>query len=170
MSSSRHAFVTELECVSHDYFVVVPARVSKSIDVRGRIPVVARVGRAPEFRGTLMPRGGGRHFLNVNGETRRAARIEPGDRVRVVVQPDFGPREVPIPMDLALALREEDVSADWDSLPPGKREHIVKWIEQAVHDTTRAKRVALAVESARVRREKRIDREAAAAARRGTRR
>jgi bifunctional DNA-binding transcriptional regulator/antitoxin component of YhaV-PrlF toxin-antitoxin module len=129
----RYAFVTPLMRVDREYHVVVPARVSKSIAVRGRIPVIARVGRAPEFRGTLMPRGGGRHFLTVNGETRRAARIEPGDRVRVVVQPDFGPREVVIPDDLALALREQDVTADWESQPPGKREHIVKWTEKAVH-------------------------------------
>ena len=156
--SKSYAFVTKLTCVERDYFVVVPARVSQSIGVRGRVPVVARVSRAPEYRGTLMPRGGGRHSLMVNGETRRAARVEPGDSVRVVVQPDFGPREVLVPPDLALALREQDVSADWESLPPGKREHILKWIERAVHETTRAKRVALAVESAVARREKRVDR------------
>jgi hypothetical protein len=154
-----YSFVTALVRVDREYHVVVPARVSKSIAVRGRIPVIARVARAPEFRGTLMPRGGGRHFLTVNGEARRAARIEPGDRVRVVVQPDFAPREVPIPEDLALALREEDVTADWESQPPGKREHIVKWIDQAVHDATRAKRIALAVDVAIARREKRVDRE-----------
>lgn len=157
-SPSTYAFVRPLMRVEREYHVVVPVRVSKSVGVRGRIPVIARVGRAPEFRGTLMPRGGGRHFLTVNAETRRAARIKPGDRVRVVVQPDFGPREVPIPDDLALALREQDVAADWESLPPGKREHIVKWIDQAVHDTTRAKRVALAVDAALARREKRLDR------------
>ena len=106
-----------------------------------------------------MPRGGGRHFVTVNAETRRAARTEPGDRVRVVVQPDFGPREVPVPEDLSLALREEEVLADWESLPPGKREHIIHWIEKAVHETTRAKRIQLAVEAAHVRREKRVEKE-----------
>jgi hypothetical protein len=160
MASSRYAFDTKLMRVERDYFVQVPARVSKAIGVRGRVPAIVRVGGASEFRGTLMPRGGGRHFVLVNAETRRAAAIEPGDRVRVVVQPDFAPREVPIPPDLRLALREEDVLADWEALPPGKREHILKWIEQAVHDDTRAKRVARAVEEALARREKRIDREA----------
>ncbi len=156
--SKRYAFVGKLTCVERDYFFVVPARVSKAIGVRGRIPVVARVGRAPEYRGTLMPRGGGRHSLGANGETRRAARIEPGDSVRVVVEPDFGPREVPIPPDLAFALREQDVTADWESFPPGKREHILHWIDKAVHETTRAKRIAVAVEVSVARREKRTDR------------
>jgi hypothetical protein len=156
---SRYAFTTKLVCVDHDYFVVVPERVSKAIGVRGRVPAIVRYGRAGEFRGTLMPRGGGRHFVSVNAETRRAARTVPGDRVRVVVQPDFGPREVPIPEDLSLALRDEEVLADWESLPPGKREHIIKWIEKAVHETTRAKRVEQAVQVAHKRREKRVDEE-----------
>jgi len=156
---SRYAFTTELVCVDRDYFVVVPERVSRAIGVRGRVPAIVRYGRAGEFRGTLMPRGGGRHFVTVNAETRRAARTAPGDRVRVVVQPDFGPREVPVPEDLSLALREEEVLADWESLPPGKREHIIHWIEKAVHETTRAKRIQLAVEAAHVRREKRVEKE-----------
>jgi hypothetical protein len=69
-----------------------------------------------------------------------------------------GPREIPIPPDLAMALREEDVLADWESMPPGKRLYILKGIEQAVHEATRAKRVASAVEEAQQRREKRVDR------------
>jgi hypothetical protein len=156
---SRYAFVTALVRIQHEYFVVIPERVSKAIGVRGRVPAIVRFGRAGEFRGTLMPRGGGRHAVSVNGEVRRAAGVAPGDRVRVVVEPDFGPREVPIPEDLARGLRDDEVLADWESLPPGKREHIVKWIEQAVHETTREKRVLRAIEEAHARREKRIDRE-----------
>ena len=68
------------------------------------------------------------------------------------------PRAIPIPPDLTRALREEDVLADWGSLPPGKRLYLIKWIGQAVQDTTRAKRVASAVEEAQQRREKRVDR------------
>ncbi|HTQ44404.1 MAG TPA: DUF1801 domain-containing protein [Polyangiaceae bacterium] len=69
-----------------------------------------------------------------------------------------GPRAIPIPPDLTTALREEDVLADWESLPPGKRLYLLKWIGQAVHEATRAKRVARAVEEAHQRREKRVDR------------
>jgi len=155
---SKYAFTTELVRMEREYFVVIPERVSKAIGARGRVPAIVRFGRAGEFRGTLMPRGGGRHVVSVNGETRRAAGTEPGDRVRVVVQPDFGPREVPVPEDLALALRDDGVRTDWESLPPGKREHIIKWIEGAVHETTRAKRVQQAVEVAHARREKNVDR------------
>jgi uncharacterized protein YdeI (YjbR/CyaY-like superfamily) len=50
------------------------------------------------------------------------------------------------------------VLAAWTSLPPGKREHILRWIEKAVHETTRQKRVVRAVEEALARHEKLIDR------------
>ncbi|HEX8795710.1 MAG TPA: DUF1801 domain-containing protein, partial [Polyangiaceae bacterium] len=62
------------------------------------------------------------------------------------------PREIPIPRDLSAALREDGILGDWESLPPGKRLYLIKWIEQAVHETTRAKRVASAVEEAHQRR------------------
>jgi hypothetical protein len=68
------------------------------------------------------------------------------------------PREIPIPPDLSAALREEGVLVDWESMPPGKRKYLLKWIDQAVQEATRAKRVARAVEEAHQRREKRVDR------------
>jgi hypothetical protein len=69
-----------------------------------------------------------------------------------------GPREIAIPPDLAAALREDGVRADWESMPPGRRAYLLNWIDQAVQETTRAKRVAHAVEEANERREKRVDR------------
>jgi uncharacterized protein YdeI (YjbR/CyaY-like superfamily) len=85
--------------------------------------------------------------------------VKVGDRVAVEVRVDREPREVPIPPDLSEALEEEGVLAAWTSMPPGKREHILRWIEQAAHETTRRKRVVRAVEEALARHEKRIDRE-----------
>jgi uncharacterized protein YdeI (YjbR/CyaY-like superfamily) len=69
---------------------------------------------------------------------------------------------VTIPEDLASALEEATARAGWESLPPGKREHILAWIEQAAHEATRVKRIALAVEKAEERREKLTDRGKAA--------
>ncbi len=69
-----------------------------------------------------------------------------------------GPRDIPIPPDLAEALREEGVLADWEAMPPGLRAYLLKWIDQAVQEKTRVKRVTRAVEEAHQRREKRIDR------------
>jgi hypothetical protein len=123
---------------------------------------------------------------SLEGHTRRAIDIREGDKInapafkdlirRAVAanvtartlapgrprgrasQPVAARVEVPIPPDLAAALRDEGVLPAWESLPPGKRAYLLKQIDQAVHEATRAKRIVLAVEEALARHEKGIDR------------
>jgi len=156
--ADKYAFTAKLLRFTVLYCVDVPAAVSKAVG-RARVPVVVRVAKGAPFRATLQPSGGGRHRLFLNGEVRDAAGVKLGQRIAVEARVDREPREVPIPPDLGEALRDADVLADWESLPPGKREHILRWIEQAAHEATREKRVARAVEEALARHEKHIDRE-----------
>ncbi len=157
-TKGRHVFTAKLESdgsgMSH---VAVPASVSKAIG-RAKAPVEARIGRGPSFRGTFMPAGGGRHQLFVSKATRRAAGVEPGDRVRVTATIDDGKRDVPIPPDLRDALVDAGVLDAWEGMPPGKREHILAWVERAVHETTREKRIARSVEEALKVHERKVDR------------
>jgi hypothetical protein len=139
------------------YCVDVPVTVSRA-EGRARVPVVVRVERGAPFRATLVPAGDGRHRVFLNGEVRAAAGLKLGNRVSVEVRVDRGPREVPIPPDLAEALREQGVREAWEAMPPGKREHILSWVEAAVHETTRRKRIDRSVEEALRKHEKRIDR------------
>jgi len=155
---AKYAFTSKLVRFATLYCVDVPAAISKAVG-RARVPVVVRVGKGAPFRATLQPSGGGRHRLFLNGEVREGAGVKLGDRITVEARVDREPREVPIPPDLAEALHDAGVLADWESLPPGKREHILRWIEQAAHEATREKRVVRAVEEALARHEKRIDRE-----------
>lgn len=156
--SDRHVFTAKLVVdasgMSH---VDVPAAVSRAIG-RGKAPVEARIGRGPPFRGTFMPAGGGRHRLFVSKATRQAAGVEPGDRVRISATVDRGPREVPIPPDLRQALGDAGVLETWEAMPPGKREHILQWVEKAVQDETREKRIVRSVEEALKVHERKLDR------------
>jgi Bacteriocin-protection, YdeI or OmpD-Associated/Domain of unknown function (DUF1905) len=154
----RYAFTSKLVRFTMLYCVEVPAAVSKAVG-RARVPVVVRVAKGAPFRATLLPSGSGRHRLFLNGEMREAAGVKLGDRVALEVRVDREPREVPLPPDLSEALKDEGVLETWTSMPPGKREHLVRWIDEAAHETTRQKRVARAVEEALARHEKRIDRE-----------
>jgi hypothetical protein len=153
-----YAFTSKLVRFTVLYCVDVPAEISRAVG-RARVPVVVRFARGAPFRATLQPSGGGRHRLFLNGEMRAAAGVKLGDRVSLEVRVDRAMREVPIPPDLREALEEEGMLAAWTSMPPGMREHIVRWIEKAVHESTREKRVVRAVEEALARHEKRIDRE-----------
>jgi hypothetical protein len=154
----RHVFTATIETdasgMSH---VDVPASVSKAVG-RAKAPVEARIGRSEPFRGTFMPAGGGRHHLFVSKATRRAAGVEPGDRVRITAIVDDGRREVPIPPDLREALGDAGVLPAWGGMPPGKREHMLAWVEKAVHEATRKKRIARSVEEALKVHERKVDR------------
>jgi hypothetical protein len=154
-----HTFRAEIVRDSGGYWIEVPARVSHALGGHasgghGRVPVVALVEGGIEFHGTLMPRVANRHRLMLNHKARKGAR---SGKVTITVRALSERRAVEIPEDIAGALDEAQARAGWESLPAGKREHILAWIEEAARETTRLKRIAVAVEKAEERREKLAD-------------
>jgi hypothetical protein len=162
-SFSFRAKVTRLGLM---YAVEVPDSVSKAVGVRGYVPIAGTLQGSTPLRASLIPRGDGCHRILLNGEVRAAAGIKPGDRVALAIHVDHEPRGATIPDDVADALRDEGVLETFESLAPGKKMHIIRWVDDAVHEETRAKRVARVVEVALGEREKRLDREVARAMRR----
>lgn len=130
------------------YWISIPASVSRDIRRRGPVPVISTINEATELRASLVPIGGGRHRLQLNARVRGEAGIEPGDRVKVVLRVDENPQAEPTPPDLVQALRENDAFDAFERFPAGRRSHIVRWIEEAVADRTREKRIAKTVEVA----------------------
>ena len=143
------------------YGVDVPAEISRTIGVRGYVAIVGTVSGKVPFRASLVPRGGGQHRILLNGRVREAAGAVLGRALRVAFRVDIDPPEWPTPEDVADALREEGVLETFTSLTRGKRAHILQWVEAAVHESTRAKRVAKVVEVTLAEHEKRLDRAAA---------
>jgi uncharacterized protein YdeI (YjbR/CyaY-like superfamily) len=93
--------------------------------------------------------------------TTREDRIARAVREAVAQRQRDEPRsrgEVLIPEDLAEALREEGVLPDWETMPPGRRAQMVRWIEDAAQEATRLKRIGRAVQEALAQHEKRVDR------------
>jgi hypothetical protein len=156
-STGDYVFSSRL--VRKDVFfgVDVPASVSRAIGMRGFVPVVGTVDGEP-FRTTLSPSGKGRHHLLLNRRLREAAGVELGKSVAVSLRVDTAPPVFDIAEDLADALREEGVLDDFQRMARGRRNQVIQWMEQAVHEETRAKRIARLVEMAHAEREKRIDR------------
>ena len=160
-SAHTHRFSARVERIERGgpfYAVTIPVSVSKAIGKRGNVPVIAEVNGAAEVRASLLPCGGGRHRLRLNAEARRLANADEGDRVAVALTVDENPVADATPADLLRALREADALAAFERLPVGKRNHIVHWIEEAVMEATRERRIALAVEVALRKREKDHDR------------
>jgi hypothetical protein len=140
------------------YVLEIPQRVSSAIGRRGPVPIVATLGGTVELQASLVPMGGGRHRLQLNGRTRGELDIRPGDRVRVVLLVPEKPPVLPLPSELAAALREADLEESFSGLPVGKQNYIILWIEEAVRPQTREKRVATTVEVAFRARERAFER------------
>lgn len=155
----RGPFRFQAKVVKKDVFfgVDLPVAASRAIGVRGFVPVVGTVNGAP-LRSSLSPSGEGRHHLLLNREVREAAGIVPGERVALVLRVDAEPPTLPLAEDLADALREEGVLESFEQLPRGRRNQYLNWMESAVHEETRAKRIARLVEIGHAERERRLDR------------
>src|SRR5271170_3945172 len=111
------------------FFVAIPARLSKAIGRRGNVPVIATINCVAEVRASITPCGGGRHRLRLNATTRAEAGVARGEHLDVTLTVDEHPVATPLPDDLAAGLREVDALAGFETLPVGKRNHIVGWIE-----------------------------------------
>ena len=139
------------------YIADIPVRVSRALGA-GRVAVVAEVKGAEPLRTMLNPRGGGRHALYLNGTIRRQAGATVGAKVTITLRLDEAPLVRATPDDLARALDDEGVRKAWDGMPRSNKNEIVRWIDAAAHDDTRARRIAKAVERALVARERAEDR------------
>jgi hypothetical protein len=150
--------LTKLERGAPVYVLEIPADVTAAIGRRGPVPILATLNEAVEIQQSLVPMGGGRHWLQLNARTRQELEIEPGDPVRVeLLVPEKPPAPI-LPEDLRSALREVDLQETFLKLPVGKQNHIVLWIEEAARPETREKRVRTAVDVAMRARERAFDR------------
>ena len=107
-------------------YVDIPMRVSRALGRRGYVPVKGRINRFA-FRATLVPLGNGRHRLFVNGPMRRGAGVDVGDRVRITLEVDTAPRDLPVPIDLARGLRDAGAWGAFQRARPSDRKDILAY-------------------------------------------
>jgi hypothetical protein len=130
------------------YYVSIPEAVSKAIGRRGIVPVVASVNGVAEVHASIIPCGGGRHRLRLNAATRDAADAKLGDRLQLRLRVDENPVADAPPADLARALRDVDAFDAFRRMPVGRQNHILRWLESAMREETRERRIAQIVEGA----------------------
>lgn len=115
---------------------------------RVRAPVAVTVA-AHRYRSTIAVMRG-EVFVPLRRSHREAAGIAPGEVVEVTLTLDTAPREVAIPADLAAALAREDLTDAWSALSITRRREHVEAIAGGRRPETRARRLAAAIEAARV--------------------
>ena len=152
VESGEHRFVGVLYELPSNYSHIlnvaldVPAAVSDALGLRGHVPVVGTADGA-ELTATLVPVGGGRHRLFLNGAFRGAIGKGVGDSVEIRVRLDHSDRTPETPPDLREALAEDGASAAWEALAPSRRKECLVWLADAKRDQTRATRIGRIVQT-----------------------
>ena len=124
-----------------DYCAVsVPAQVTEDLGTKGPVLVMAQVNDSAPFKVSVFPVGGGRHYIRIKAKVRHETKTKTGDRIQMRITV-LDRADVTIPEDLMKALTAEGVWEAFQTLPPGKRNFIVRRIDDAVKPQTREKRI-----------------------------
>lgn len=151
--SVEHRFVGVLNELPSNYAHImnvaldVPAAVSEAFGLRGHVPVVGTADGA-ELTATLVPVGGGRHRLFLNGDIRNAIGKGAGDSVAIRVRLDRNDRTPETPSVVQEALAEDGASVAWEALAPSRRKELLVWLADAKREQTRAARIGRIVQTA----------------------
>jgi hypothetical protein len=127
-------------------YITIPAKLAaklnpgnkKSFRVKGKLDEFT-------FRGmALLPMGNGDFIMALNGEVRKKIRKVKGATLKV--QLEFDEKPLAISVDLVSCLNDEPKALSYfRSLSNSHQRYFSKWIESAKTDSTRAKRIAMAV-------------------------
>lgn len=126
-------------------FLVVPKVASTKLPSRGMVSVEGTFAGVP-FATTLRPDGDGGHWLRVDLDLRKTARVAIGDDIAIEMTVASTEPEPSVPSDLGRALASAPAAAReaWSDITPAARRDFIHWIESAKKAETRDKRVATA--------------------------
>jgi hypothetical protein len=134
-------FSAKIKKVGINPYVDPPKRVTAPFKIRDYIAVKGTIN-GKKFAQTLVPVGGGKHRLFINGVMRAAANVDVGSWITVTLRPDRKVREVPMPAALETRLRKNPKArAVWDSLTPSRRKEIKRYLNSAKRAETLARNI-----------------------------
>ncbi|MFQ5554699.1 MAG: DUF1905 domain-containing protein [Acidimicrobiia bacterium] len=134
-------FNGELHQVGLNYGVVVPAHVVDALGGDNYIKVKGSANGIP-FRKRLVPAGGRLRLLYLDGAVRSAGEMEVGAAVDVEIVLDLTEREHRLAPDVDAAISSIPAGwGVWDDFTDARCEEIIRWIEDAAHAATRARRI-----------------------------
>lgn len=135
--------------------VAVPADITRALGTKGPVLVMARVNDSKPFKVSLFPVGGGKHFIRIKAKVRSETRTQTGDHIRIRITV-LDRADVQIPDDVRQALEVASATDDFAALPPGKRNFLLRRIDEVARAETRVKRIGEAVQAAQKSRETRL--------------
>jgi hypothetical protein len=147
MDSQRQEFDIDLKLGDgNGYSFVVPFDVPQIYGSKGQVKVKVWIDGV-EYRTSVAPIGGGKHYMVVPKPIREAIGKLDGGTIHVAMEPDNEVRTVDVPEDFAAAMsRLAGVRATFDKLSFTNQKEYVRWIEDAKKSETRTNRISKSVE------------------------
>ena len=153
---AAHRFVATIYKIGINRCVDVPEDIGRQLGPGAYVPVVA-VAAGRTVQTTLVPAGGCRYRLYLNSQLRKAAHLDAGDAIGLVLRLDQSSRELPVPPELQ-AVFERNAAAQraFRAVTPALRREFLRWLLAAKSPETRMRRVergvAVIIERAALRR------------------
>ena len=121
-------------------YVIIPFNVALVYGTKGQVKVKAFFN-GYEYRGSVVPMGGGSHVLGIRKDIRKAINKTFGDEIEVKLERDLEPRQVTIPAELEAAFNENpEARSAFEKLAfTHQREHVA-YITEAKKPETRLRR------------------------------
>lgn len=124
--------------ISHIHAEQIKSGYRVSFRVKGTLDEVAIEKTA------LLPMGDGSFILPINGTLRKSLRKEAGDTLSVALE--YDKRPLTPSSDFVKCLKDDARAFEFfKSLPKGHQNYFSKWIDSAKTDSTRTKRITMAV-------------------------
>lgn len=118
----------------------IPFDAAKLWGSRGQIRIQGEINGFA-FQTSLFPDGKGAHFLVINRNMQRGAKVKAGDTAQFRIEPDLSDKVAVLPPQLEAILKEDRVLKRWyDRLNHATRNYIGKWIVDVKSDEARARR------------------------------
>ncbi|MBX3184609.1 MAG: DUF1905 domain-containing protein [Polyangiaceae bacterium] len=134
----------------------LPEAASKQLPSRGQVAVSGTLtlaspksgsGAGRSFLTVIEPDGYFGHFISVDAKLQKAAKLRPGDEVRVEMEPAAEWPEPRVPEDLkqALASAPQAIRELWAAITPMARWEWVRWVNETKNPSTRKRRVEVSI-------------------------
>ncbi len=125
--------------------LVVPAKVVAALGPKKRPPVVVTIGEHSwRTRIAIMQ---GRHLIGLSNANRRAAGVETGQVITVIVELDVASRVAKIPVELKKALNSSPkAQRAFESLTESQRSQHTRVVDSAKKPDTRVSRATRIIE------------------------
>jgi hypothetical protein len=134
-------FVARIYKMGINRCVDLPQEIGEALGGGHHLPVVAMVaGRSVST--TLVPAGAGRHRLFLNSAMRKAAGVDAGDLVGVLLKRDTSSRDLPLPPELRQVLAKNlRARKAFREITPALRREFLRWVLHAKNPETRERRI-----------------------------